>query len=98
MAQTTFTKESFWAELDALSEDEVRARVRTSIYVLEKRQLAELWLEKKAQERNDRSSSAQMRIARSAKNAAWAAATAAIAAAIIAAIGTAISILLFLNS
>jgi hypothetical protein len=67
MAQETWTKEQFWADLDKMSEDDVRARVRTSIYQREKRELAEMWLEKKAQARSDRSNAEQMRIARSAK-------------------------------
>jgi hypothetical protein len=79
--------------------------VRTSLYQRKKRELAEMWLERKVQERTDRSNSEQIRIARSAKDAAWEAARAAhnanniaTAALIAAVIAIAVSILgLFLN-
>jgi len=85
MARETFTKEEFWAELDALGEEEVRTRTFVKHQfgdVGDKRALAEEWLSQKGSERSERSNAEQMRIARSAKNAAWAAAIAAIVAAI----------------
>jgi hypothetical protein len=53
---------------------------------------AQEWLVGKGEERNERSNSEQIRIARSAKNAAWAAAIAAIIAAICATISIAIAL------
>ena|SRR6267154_340568 len=50
MTQETFTKESFWAELDALGEDEVRIRLTvTKQYgdVGSKHELTKLWLARK---------------------------------------------------
>ncbi|WP_156932372.1 hypothetical protein [Mesorhizobium sp. LNJC391B00] len=84
MAQETFTKESFWAELDKLGESEVRTRVVTKRYgeVGQKRALAEDWLQDLDRNRASLSNLEQIRIARSAKNAAWAAAVAAIIAAV----------------
>ncbi|MER9794576.1 hypothetical protein [Mesorhizobium sp. M0213] len=84
MAQETFTKEMFLAELDALGESEVRTRVVTKRYgeVGHKRALAEEWLQELDRNRAFLSNLEQIRIARSAKNAAWAAAIAAIIAAI----------------
>ena len=91
MGGDTFTKESFWAELEKIGEDAVRIRVVTQAYgkVGPKLALAEEWLRRKDQERREASDALSMassreanRIARSAKNAAWIAATAAIIAAI----------------
>ena len=94
MAPETFTRESFWAELDGLGEEEVRTRVSVGTYssANKKRELAQQWLERNSQERSERSNSEQMRIARSAKNAAWAAAIAATIAAICATISIVISL------
>jgi hypothetical protein len=86
VAQETWTKEQFWSELEAVGEDEVRTRLAAKIYgeANHKAPLAREWLRRKDQERSDLSTSEQTRIARSAKNAAWAAAIAAIIAAIFA--------------
>lgn len=101
MAQETYTKEQFWGQLDALGEDTVRVRLATHAYGDggDRRALVEEWLrrqnQRRATEESDRSAAAsaeQIRIARSAKNAAWAAAMAAIIAAIFAAISIAISL------
>src|SRR5690349_16848946 len=93
MAQETFTRESFFAELDKLGEEVVRTRVVTRAYtsVNAKLPLAQEWLRLRDQARSEEASRRiesanleQIRIARSAKNAAWAAAIAAIIAAIFA--------------
>ena len=91
MAQTTWTKEQFWAELEKLGEPVVRERIAAGIYDDARRGLAEEWLRLREESRKDASSAEQMRTARSAKNAAWIAAIAAIIAAICAIIA------LFLN-
>ncbi|MEX0954612.1 MAG: hypothetical protein WDZ83_05300 [Rhizobiaceae bacterium] len=94
MAQETFTKESFWAELDKLGEDEVRTRVVTKRFgqAQQKMALAQAWLQERDRSRMDASNSEQIRIARSAKNAAWAAVIAATIAAICAIISIAVSL------
>ena len=50
----TWTKEQFWAELDAMGEDTVRLRVRTVFWgpASEKVPLAEEWLSRKERDRN----------------------------------------------
>jgi hypothetical protein len=56
MAQETFTKESFWAELDALGEDEVRVRFSVTKQfgdVGPKHELAKLWLARKDSAKRD---------------------------------------------
>lgn len=96
MARETFTKEQFWAELDELGEEQVRVNLDvTKIYgdVGSKRALALEWLRRRDQSRSETSNREQMRIARSAKNAAWIAAIAAIVAAIIAAVAAVMSYL-----
>ncbi len=77
-------KDRLWAELDALDEDQVRENLGLARYGRKKDGVEE-WLRKKDQERSDerdRSNAAMslvnLKIARSAKNAAWAAAIAAI--------------------
>jgi len=72
----TFTKEEFWAKLDALGEDAVTLNIDRQIYGpnSEKRVLAKDWLRRKAQERSDASQAEQIAIARSAAEAAWEAA------------------------
>jgi hypothetical protein len=101
MAPEKFTPDSFFAELEQLGEDEVRARVASGIYssISPKKGLAEDWLlrkrqsrEAEAERRRDASNSEQMCIARSAKNAAWTAATAAIIAAICAVVAIVIAL------
>ncbi len=71
-APGTFTKEQFWAELDALGEEEVRVRVVTKRYgnASAKRSLAEEWLRSKDQEHKDSSAAEQIAVARDAANAA----------------------------
>ena len=83
---TPYTKEQFWAELEQLGEDAVRIRIITKVYgdASDKRSLAEEWLRHKDRLRIDASNVEQIRIARSAKNAAWVAAIGAIIAALIA--------------
>jgi ribosomal protein L9 len=102
MAQETWTKEQFWAELERLGEDEVRVKLATKIYsdVNERGGLAREWLLRKDQarqserlSRNEASSREQISIARSAKNAAWAAAIAAIIAIVISIASIAITLL-----
>ena len=89
--QETFTKEQFWAELEALGEEEVRVRIATHRYgnASDKRALAVEWLQKKERERLielDRSNReinlGILHTSKSAKNAAWAAAIVAIIATI----------------
>jgi len=87
-----------WRDFDALGELEVRQRLAAHVYGEDNERLAREWLEHGAQSRadeaerrSDASSSEQIRIARSAKNAAWAAAIAAIIAAICAAIAIIVS-------
>lgn len=94
MAREKFTKEEFWAELENLGESEVRTRIVTQRYGpnSDKRALAEQWLHEIESDRASSSSFEQIRIARSAKNAAWAAAIAAIIAAICAIISIAFSL------
>src|SRR3990172_2933812 len=76
MARETFTRESFWAELEELGEEEVRTRVSTGTYSSgnKKRELAQQWLSDSERARNEASQSEQIDIARSAKDAAWEAA------------------------
>lgn len=89
MPQETFTKEQFWEKLDSIGEDEVRLKVRLKHYgdASDKRELAEEWLRRKDQARVDESEASNreisldtLRIAKSAKNAAWAAVIMAIIA------------------
>jgi hypothetical protein len=102
MPSIGFKPEDFFAELEKLGVDEVRVRLATKIYsdVNNKATLAREWLMRKDQSRaaeterkRDDSSAEQIRIARSAKNAAWTAAIAAIVAAIIAAVAAVIAYL-----
>ena len=77
MAQGPTKKELFWAELERLGEDAVRARLAAGTYQRVNRQLAEEWTIAQERLRSDASQSEQMAIARSAKDAAWEAASAA---------------------
>ncbi|HEY7301598.1 MAG TPA: hypothetical protein VH684_27215 [Xanthobacteraceae bacterium] len=99
--KTTWTKEEFWAELDEIGEDEVRVRLATKYYsdVNERGPLAREWLQRRELSRaaeversREASSLEHMRIARSAKNAAWTAAIAAMIAAMFAAVAIVISL------
>jgi hypothetical protein len=65
--------DAFHGELEALGAVEVRARLATKVYVGAEAALATAWLERRC----EASSSEQLDIARSAKDAAWAAARAA---------------------
>ncbi len=93
MAQEEFTKEQFFRELTDLGESEVRTRIATKRYGPHsaKMALAGQWLQEQERDRASDSNLEQMRIARSAKNAAWAAAIAAVIAAISAIISIVIS-------
>jgi hypothetical protein len=91
MSEKPFTRERFWAELERLGEEEVSLRIATGKYrdVHQKKSLAEEWLRLKDHERSESrhraslaSNAESLRIARSAKNAAWIAAIAATIAAI----------------
>ncbi len=79
----------FWAKFEKQGKTWVRARLTLGLYGERKQRYAVAWLEKKYHERashseqhKEASSDEQIRIARSAKNAAWIAAIAAIIAAI----------------
>ncbi|HEX9771011.1 MAG TPA: hypothetical protein VGA50_17695 [Kiloniellales bacterium] len=75
--------DAFFAELEKLGEDEVRKRLASrAIYGGDTAPLVTEWIRRKDQECNALSNREQIRIARSAKNAAWIAAIAAIIAAI----------------
>ncbi len=85
--------EDRWHKFEALGAKAVRQNIASKVYGEQNRRLAEAWLEHKATLaahesglRNDDSSREQIRIALSAKNAAWIAAIAAIVAAIAAVI------------
>lgn len=65
--------DAFHGELEALGAAEVRARLARKVYLGAEAALATAWLER----RSEASSSEQLDIARSAKDAAWAAARAA---------------------
>lgn len=86
MAQETFTKEQVFAELDGLGEAAVRVRLSVDKAYGDsgpKHALVLEWLRRKELSRKEASSLEQIRIARSAKNAAWIAAIAAITAAVV---------------
>jgi type IV secretory pathway component VirB8 len=95
-------REQIWSQFDALGEAEVRTAIKLKRYHGGRLALAERWLEVKDQEREverervrNASNSESLRIARSAKNAAWAAVIMAAIAAIIAAAAMVISYLAF---
>lgn len=83
--------EALWAELDELGEESVRHNLAKKVYRegQPKIELVREWLRQREEARMEASSREQMRIARSAKNAAWMAAIAAAIAAICAIIATA---------
>lgn len=92
MAQHNYTKAEKFAEWEALGEDVVRTQYVTGRFGDggDKRALAKMWLDAKDQARSDAledrkhvSNSESLRIARSAKNAAWVAAISAIIAIVI---------------
>lgn len=86
---TQNSTEKFWAKLDALGEEGVRAGITTNVYLGARRDLATAWLEKKVHLREIASSLEQARNARSANKAAWIAAIAVIVAAICAVVSLA---------
>jgi hypothetical protein len=79
MAQETFTKEQFWANLEQFGEQEVRLRLGMGEYGINSphRALVDEWLRNKNQRRSEASQAEALSIARSAKDAAWEAARAA---------------------
>lgn len=74
------------AEFEKLGEDEVRLKLAKGHYGSQghRWQQVQVWLRMKELARSDLSMAESLRVARSAKNAAWIAATVAIAAAMIA--------------
>ena len=98
MPSIGFSQDEFLAELDGLSADEVRKRIAAGVYNDKKRAMALLWLDNQersraadSQRRSEAFSAEQIRIARSAKNAAWTAATVAMIAMIIASVSAVIA-------
>ena len=85
MTQAIEKKAEIFAELDGLTELDIRARLATGIWGDEKRRLVQLYLDEKELTRSQATQAEQTTIARSAKNAAWIAAFAAVVAAAIAA-------------
>ncbi len=83
----------YFGDFEGDGEDVVRKNLALNLYQPKKAALAREWLLRKDQSRKDASISEQIRIARSAKNAAWMAATAAIIAAICAAIAIGMNLL-----
>ena len=88
----TFTRDEFWAELEQLGEDAVRERVITGKFGSgnKKLPLAEEWLRLKEKSRSDAAANAAhdldvetVRVAKSARDAAWVAAGCAVIAVII---------------
>lgn len=75
-----------YADFERDGEQTVRDNLARSAYVERRASLARAWLAQKDRSRKDASSLEQIRIAASAKNAAWAAAIAAMIAAICAAV------------
>jgi hypothetical protein len=91
-------KAEYRADFDRLGEDHVRLRVQQGWYKDTKLAWAMEWLAERdheARTRNEASSSESLRIARSAKNAAWAAVITAAIAAIIAALSMVIAYFAF---
>ena len=71
MAQETFTKESFWSELDALGEDEVRVRFSVTKQfgdVGPKHELTKLWLAHKDSAKRDAREEKTLKIAKEANS------------------------------
>jgi len=81
-----------YADFERDGEQTVRDNVARGAYIERRAKLAKAWLAQKERARKDLSSEAQIRIARSAKNAAWAAAIAAIVAAAAAIVAVLISL------
>jgi hypothetical protein len=83
--------ELYFGDFERAGEDVVRNNLALKLYVDKRAGLASEWLARKERSRREISNSEQIRIARSAKNAAWLAAIAAIVAAIVAAIAAVIA-------
>jgi hypothetical protein len=81
--------EKFFAELDALPEDEIKARLAIGIWGDEKRKLVQLYLEEKASKRQKAAQAETLEIARGANRRAT-------IALIVAAISALVAILTFL--
>ena len=101
LTDAKLTEAEFWAELDALGEDRVRELVVTGRFsnANQELRLAEDWLRRKDEQRDDEKARGErlvarenLRIARSAKKAAWVAAKAAWVAAITSVIAVVISV------
>jgi hypothetical protein len=93
------SEEQYYQGFEQDGEEVVRNNVAMRRYSQDRQALAKEWLRRKDQTRSEEaerrrvtSSEEQIRIARSAKNAAWAAAIAAIIAAICAAVAIVISV------
>lgn len=84
----------FRARLGERGELNVQGALAAGRYNQQRVKIAEAWLQEREDARNAASSSESLRIARSAKNAAWAAAVAAMIAIPIAIVSLVISILL----
>ncbi len=69
--------EQFFAELDLLGEEKTRINLANRIYGADKQPLVAEWLKRKDEPRRETSHAAELEIAQSAKDAAWAAADAA---------------------
>jgi hypothetical protein len=95
MGQQTYTKAEKFAEWEALGEDAVRTKFELGHFGAggDKRALAKMWLDQKERDRIEASNSANFRVARSAKNAAWLAAIMATIAAIVAIVSAVIAYL-----
>ena len=74
--------ELYYGDFERDGEEVVKRNLALGLYQSKKGALANEWLARLEDKRNEASSSEQIRTARSAKNAAWAAAIAAIIAAI----------------
>ena len=96
MAQEPLSKEAFLAKLEAWGLPRVKVMLANNKIgsVNDKKRIAQEWVLRSELERIDASDSEQMRVALSAKRAAWTAANTAIVAAIVTMIGTTIVIVL----
>jgi len=83
----------FRNRLEERGELAVQSALAAGRYSQQRVKIAEAWLQEREAARNDASSSESLRIARSAKNAAWAAAIAAMIAIPIAIVSLVISVL-----
>ena len=86
IADSSFDKDKFVAELDGLSKYEISARIKRGIWGGEEAKVAQHYLDEKVLARLKAAQADQVEIARSAKNAAWVAAIFAAIAALVAVI------------